>query len=345
MLQNNVFLSYTRTDDQFVLKLANDLRQAGADIWIDQLDIPAGSRWEKEVEKALINAKCLLVVLSPLSASSDNVSDEIAYAIDNKKKIIPIIIKECTRPFRIRSLQFIDFTKDYSPALNRLLKELGIEPPKPFPEPIPVPEPLPPEPGPEPEPSHWWKSKRILIWASIALLVCSIVLVWLTGMWRPYNDQFKLANDIAERHHFFSLGNESWSNPNAASEENQFRDMEEVLFQDWTGLTWQKGGSEDISYHYIPSYIRKLNEAKFAGYSDWRLPTLAEAWSLLYYRKSNAGLYIDPSFDMKQRFIFTGTITPKGYGWFISFEYGYPIFQNARQSHGFVRAVRGTEFK
>jgi TIR domain/Protein of unknown function (DUF1566) len=345
MLQNNVFLSYTRTDDQFVLKLANDLRQAGADIWIDQLDIPAGSRWEKEVEKALINAECLLVVLSPVSASSDNVSDEIAYAIDNKKRIIPIIYKACSVPFRIRSLQFIDFTKDYTLALNRLMKELGIKPPEPVPEPIPVPEPPPPKPGPDPKPSPWWKNKKMWVWAFVALFVCSIVLVWLSGVWRPDREQYKLANDIAERHHFFSLGNESWSNPNAASEENKFHVMQDVLFQDWTGLTWQKGGSEDISFDDIPSYIRKLNEAKIAGYSDWRLPTLAEAWSLLYSRKSSAGLYIDPSFDMKQRFIFTGTITPKGYGWFIFFEYGFPIFQNARQSHGFVRAVRGPEFK
>jgi hypothetical protein len=225
------------------------------------------------------------------------------------------------------------------------LKELGIKPPVPVPELIKSVPPLKPDPDPDPKPTPRWKSKKIWVWTFFALLTCCIVLVWLSGVWRPDREQYKLAVDIAERHHFFSLGDQSWSDPNAASEENQFRSMQDVLFQELTGLTWQKGGSEDISFDYIPSYIRKLNEAKFAGYSDWRLPTLAEAWSLLYSRKSSAGLYIDPSFDMKQRFIFTGTLNSKGYGWFIFFEYGYPIFQNARQSHGFVRAVRGPEFK
>ena len=35
-----VFFCYARADSEFALKLANDLRSAGANIWIDQLDIP-----------------------------------------------------------------------------------------------------------------------------------------------------------------------------------------------------------------------------------------------------------------------------------------------------------------
>jgi len=35
------FFSYSRADSEFVLKLATDLRNAGIDIWLDQLDIPA----------------------------------------------------------------------------------------------------------------------------------------------------------------------------------------------------------------------------------------------------------------------------------------------------------------
>ena len=38
-----IFFSYSRTDSEFVLKLAKDLRKAGANIWLDQLDIKAGS--------------------------------------------------------------------------------------------------------------------------------------------------------------------------------------------------------------------------------------------------------------------------------------------------------------
>ena len=41
-----VFFSYARADAEFVLKLANDLRSAGISLWIDQLDITPGERWD-----------------------------------------------------------------------------------------------------------------------------------------------------------------------------------------------------------------------------------------------------------------------------------------------------------
>lgn len=39
-----VLFSYTRDDTAFALQLAFDLRESGADVWIDQLDIRPGGR-------------------------------------------------------------------------------------------------------------------------------------------------------------------------------------------------------------------------------------------------------------------------------------------------------------
>ena len=66
-----------------------------------------------------------------------------------------------------------------------------------------------------------------------------------------------------------------------------------------TGLMWQKAGSSwMLPNRTAKSYIRQLNKDKFAGYSDWRLPTIEELASLL--KKKNSGnLYIDPIFDKK----------------------------------------------
>jgi hypothetical protein len=39
--QTLLFFSYARADAEFALKLAKSLRSAGANLWIDQLDIRA----------------------------------------------------------------------------------------------------------------------------------------------------------------------------------------------------------------------------------------------------------------------------------------------------------------
>ncbi len=119
-----VFFSYSRADSVFVLRLAKDLRSEGVDLWIDQLDIAAGERWDRAIEDALGAAPCLLVVLSPASVASNNVMDEVSLAFDERKKIVPVLARECTIPFRLRRLQHIDFTADYDGALDAVLRAL-----------------------------------------------------------------------------------------------------------------------------------------------------------------------------------------------------------------------------
>jgi len=53
-------------------------------------------------------------------------------------------------------------------------------------------------------------------------------------------------------------------------------------------------------------WIKKLNKRGYAGYHDWRLPTVEEAASLLESRKKNGDLYIDPVFSKNQMWILTG---------------------------------------
>ena len=47
------FVSYSRTDSEFALRLAQDLKAADANIWLDQLDIPPGKPWDDAIEDAL----------------------------------------------------------------------------------------------------------------------------------------------------------------------------------------------------------------------------------------------------------------------------------------------------
>jgi TIR domain/LGFP repeat len=119
-----IFFSYARADSKFVLRLAKDMRLANVNLWIDQLDIPVGLPWDQSVENALKGCQNLLIILSPASVASQNVMDEVSFAIGQNKTIIPIVYQKCDVPFRLNRLQHIDFTGNYDEAFTKLLNSI-----------------------------------------------------------------------------------------------------------------------------------------------------------------------------------------------------------------------------
>jgi len=126
MNKSKIFMSYARTDANFALVFAENLKSMGVDLWIDRLNIPAGARWDYEIEQALRSSEKLIVILSPYSVNSNNVMDEVSFALDEKKIIIPVLIKDCNVPYRLKRLQYIDFTIDLNKGLSRLMLDLNI---------------------------------------------------------------------------------------------------------------------------------------------------------------------------------------------------------------------------
>lgn len=112
------FISYSRADQDFALRLAGDLRASGVAIWVDQLDIRPSEHWDRAIERAVRDCRGLVVILSPRSVASDNVADEISFAIDHGKSVLPVMIERCALPLRITRMQVIDATGDYRRALQ-----------------------------------------------------------------------------------------------------------------------------------------------------------------------------------------------------------------------------------
>jgi uncharacterized protein len=121
------FISYCRTDEEFALRLAQDLKDAGAAVWLDQIDIIPGHSWDNAVEGALRAATKMLVILTPTSVSSENVRDEIAYALKQGKIVIPVLYMECEIPLRLERKQHIDFRANYAHGVDLLLRELRVD--------------------------------------------------------------------------------------------------------------------------------------------------------------------------------------------------------------------------
>jgi hypothetical protein len=126
-VSQRAFFSYSRDDSEFAIRLAEDLKAAGANVWMDQLDIEPGMPWDRAIEVAVTNCPHMLVILSPTSVNSDNVRDEISFALSKQKKVIPVLYRECDVPFRLARLQHIDFRTDYGRGLKTLLKILIVE--------------------------------------------------------------------------------------------------------------------------------------------------------------------------------------------------------------------------
>src|SRR3990172_7809529 len=129
--QRRTFISYSRANKDFALKLAKELRASGFNIWVDVLDIPTGSRWDDEVEKALESSEIFMVILTPASITSEHVKDEIGYAIDTGKHILPVLLENAKVPLRLRRFQYVDFTsKNYKEGVEsakQLLRSLTEE--------------------------------------------------------------------------------------------------------------------------------------------------------------------------------------------------------------------------
>ncbi len=105
-----------------------------------------------------------------------------------------------------------------------------------------------------------------------------------------------------------------------------------------TGLMWQKDGSEDgMTWLKAKEYINELNREKFAGYSDWRLPTVEELASLIKSMKAR-GIYIDPVFSEKQQYCWSADTLDTDIAWYVSFKTG--ITRHIFRFFYYVRAVR-----
>jgi hypothetical protein len=118
----HVFISYSHTDAAFAGKLTKGLEQAGYEVWLDSTDIQTGTRWDDEIVKGLNSSQIFLVLLSNKATASQNVKDEIGYALDHGKPILPILLEPCDIPFRLRRVQYVDFTGlEFAEGIRKIL--------------------------------------------------------------------------------------------------------------------------------------------------------------------------------------------------------------------------------
>lgn len=126
---NDIFITYSRIDKDFVSKLHYNLKKAGHDPWIDFEDITPGTSWEAKIIKAIDESTYVVVVVSNNYLKSEQCAREAVYFLARKKTIIPISYTEINMnkvPHWLSSKHFIFFKEDnYEGSFRTLLKAIN----------------------------------------------------------------------------------------------------------------------------------------------------------------------------------------------------------------------------
>ena len=123
------FVSYATADRPFVeTHLLDLLRAIGIEPWYDQKDIGTAEEWERSIRHGLESCDWFMLVMSPDAARSPWIKDELHWALEQRpERVIPICIASCDPAafhIRLARLQFVDFTKNFDAARNKLIEVL-----------------------------------------------------------------------------------------------------------------------------------------------------------------------------------------------------------------------------
>jgi formylglycine-generating enzyme required for sulfatase activity len=128
----HIFISYAKKDSRL---LAENLfttinEMEGFSAWMDE-SLEAAESWALQIQAEIDRADLVIVLLSPDVNRSPSqgqrrsfVLNEIDYAQQDNKPILPIMARQTKMPVQIAGVQYIDFTEDARKGLERLFRLL-----------------------------------------------------------------------------------------------------------------------------------------------------------------------------------------------------------------------------
>lgn len=92
---SDVFISYRRKDVELTKQIYEALKAEEREIWVDWEDIPPGSvEFTEDIRRGIEGADAFIAVLSPDYLESDYCLNELAYAIQLNKRLVPVVARK-----------------------------------------------------------------------------------------------------------------------------------------------------------------------------------------------------------------------------------------------------------
>lgn len=82
-----IFISYSKKEPEYTWRLANELQKKGYTVWWDTDSLVPGDDFQREIEKAIDNAKAVIVIWTQKSWTSEWVRFEATRGYTQKKLI------------------------------------------------------------------------------------------------------------------------------------------------------------------------------------------------------------------------------------------------------------------
>ena len=132
MLPQEIFLSHSDHDRQFVQELVAVLRRHGLPVWYSRTNIRGAQQWHDEIGAALRRCDWFVLVLSPSAVESIWVKRELLFSLQENRfdnKIVPLVYQDCDYKrlsWTLPSFQMIDFTQAFEQGCRDLLRVWGV---------------------------------------------------------------------------------------------------------------------------------------------------------------------------------------------------------------------------
>ncbi len=282
---SDIFISYARTDIERAKIIATAFEKHGLSVWWDP-NIPPGEPFDEVIADALKSAKCMIVLWTESSITSGWVREE-AMVGAQRGTLFPVLLDDVEIPVgfkrfhtvRIMDLVGLPAKEEFKQLLSAISATLGrsISPAEESKQRL------------QPAPKKYSLrrlAKHDLSFSEVASLV---------KQYDFYCAFECLGLPSANVPHYMK----QYCNETGRGIINVFELMEFdlVVFDHATGLHWQREASgEEMVPEKTGLYLEEINSQKYGGFSNWRLPTVEEAMSLVKPFKKG-GYHQDPVFS------------------------------------------------